>query len=228
MSLIYSTRRRRYTPYSTPSDGHMQRTLLPASNFVRALFFWDNVPAGSHKACRTADATHGYIAASCVQSLLGVVEAASAAGLWVVVTARAEYAAGQLPDGPNVFNNATLRAQYLAMWAFVAGQLADVQHVAAYEIMSEPRVKTVADAVVAAFMADGCKAVRAAVSCGVQQQPRDTAFFGWVVGWWQVHQVDPATPCMVGPAPYYKPWKLSSTYVLDDPNVIYTAGVRWL
>uniref|UniRef100_A0A7S2TUX8 Uncharacterized protein n=1 Tax=Lotharella oceanica TaxID=641309 RepID=A0A7S2TUX8_9EUKA len=63
--------------------------------------------------------------------------------------------------------------------------------------MSEPRVKNVDDQTVARFMAEGCAAVQ---------------------------QVDPATPCMVGPAPYYKPWKLNDAYFIDqpNPNIIYT------
>jgi len=34
----------------------------------------------------------------------------------VILTGRAEYAAGQLAPSPNVFQNLTLRVQYLAMW----------------------------------------------------------------------------------------------------------------
>ena len=37
-----------------------------------------------------------------------------------------------------------------------------------------------------------------------------------------VHEVDPATPCMVGPGPYYKLWRFAPTMLLNEKNVIYT------
>ena len=58
----------------------------------------------------------GYSKQSCIDDLEKVVLAATYAGLWVILTGRAEYAAGQLAPSPNVFQNLTLRVQYLAMW----------------------------------------------------------------------------------------------------------------
>lgn len=197
-----------YLPYtstlSNPAgghdDGHLTKQLLPGATVARLVgVFWWNYPAGVSKDCHTEDASQGYLKPSCLRDLDDAVNTATAAGLWVIVAGRAEYAAGQAPSTPpgDVFNNATLRSQYLAMWSFLAEHYKSFDRIAAYEIMSEPRVKTVADSVVASFMADGCAAV---------------------------HSVDAATPCMVGPAPFYKPWKLSSTYLVpNDTNVLYTA-----
>ena len=179
-------------------DGTLLHTLLPGATVVRVVgVFWDNwVGSGASKDCRTSDASQGYIKPSCVEQLDSIVRIAAARGIWVILTGRAEYAAGQDPSMPTVFNNATLRAQYYAMWQFLAEHYRDFDRIAAYEIMSEPRTKTDPDQTVADFMSGGCLAV---------------------------HKFDPATPCMVGPAPYYKPWKLSDTYILkDQPNTIYT------
>jgi hypothetical protein len=156
---------------------------------------WDNFPPGDTRDCRTDDANTGYINKTCIDDLEAKVRAATDAGLWTILTGRAEYAAGQSESYPNVFQNATLREQYLAMWKYVANHFKTFEKIGAYEIMSEPRVKNVDDRIVAGFMADGCAAVQS---------------------------IDPATPCIVGPAPFYKPWKLNDNYLISQPNIIYT------
>jgi len=185
-----------YLPIVSDNDGDLQKQLVPGSTVVRIVgIFWDNYLDDSVRDCRTDDAETGYIKQTCIDDLEKVVRTATNAGLWAILTGRAEYAAGQSASSPNVFQNKTLRDQYLAMWKYVANHFKTFDRIAAYEIMSEPRVKDVPDENVTLFMADGCK---------------------------KVHQVDPATPCMVGPAPYYKPWKLNDDSFIDQPNIIYT------
>ena len=68
--------------------------------------------------------------------------------------------------------------------------------VAGYEIMSEPRVEEneVDPEVVRDFFAEACRTV---------------------------HQADPATPCVVGPAPFYHAAHLDRVYLRSNTNVIY-------
>lgn len=61
--------------------------------------------------------------------------------------------------------------------AVVAARHRHLDRVAGYEIMSEPRTKTVAQRDVLEFMREGCEAIA---------------------------QSDPRALCVVGPAPYYK------------------------
>ena len=95
---------------------------------------------------------------------------ATEAGLWVILAARAKYAAGW--SGPDVWHSHEMRRQMLAMWAYVADRYKGVDRIAGYEIMSEPRTKTVSQARVRDFMRDGCEAV---------------------------HRSDPRSLCVVGP-----------------------------
>ena len=81
------------------------------------------------------------------------------------------------------------------MWRYVAKRYSTWEWVAGYEIMSEPRTKITSQEDVTAFYSDMCTAI---------------------------HEVDPATPCVVGPAPYYKIWQINESILLKDTNVIYT------
>lgn len=121
-------------------------------------------------------------------------KAAQRHGIWVIITARAAQAAG---DGyPNdVFHDKDLADQYATMWRYVAKRYSTWEWVAGYEIMSEPRTKITSQEDVTAFYSDMCTAI---------------------------HEVDPATPCVVGPAPYYKIWQINESILLKDTNVIYT------
>ena len=105
-----------------------------------------------------------------------LVTQASEAGLWVILAARAKYAAGW--SGPDVWHSHEMRRQMLAMWAFVADRYKGVERIAGYEIMSEPRTKTVAQAKVRDFMREGCEAV---------------------------HRSDPRALCVVGPRVSVRP-----------------------
>ena len=59
------------------------------------------------------------------------------AGLWVIVTVRAKYAAGYTwPKDPDVFHNAELKTRFYAMWRYVVRHLSTMDRIAGYEIMS--------------------------------------------------------------------------------------------
>eukprot|EP01084_Bolivina_argentea_P082941 150158_1 len=189
-----------YLPYVIDGDLEQMKSLLPAANAVRIIgIFWDNWVSGNavQKDCRTNNASHGYIKQSCIDEMYNAVKIATKDNkTWVFITGRAEYAAGQdYPTYPDVFHNDTLKEQYYSMWQYVANYFKDVDYIAAYEIMSEPRTKIVQQSVVRDFYAGACKLI---------------------------HTVDPYTPCMIGPAPFYKPWMLNESLLINDTNTIYT------
>ena len=66
---------------------------------------------------------------------------------------------------------------------------------AAYEIMAEPRTRIVNQTVVKNFYQDACA---------------------------EIHTIDGATPCMIGPAPFYNSWMLNESLMINDTNTIYT------
>ena len=152
---------------------HLRRA-LPAANCIRfvALLWKDSVKASDGLECSSNDASRGYLREDCVRYIDALVQQATDAGLWVILTARAKYAAGW--SGPDVWHDHTMRRQMLAMWEFVAARYRGVGRIAGYEIMSEPRTKTVPQSKVRDFMREGCEAV---------------------------HRADPAALCVVGPAP---------------------------
>ena len=146
--------------------------------------------------CGTEDATSGFLSAECLDAMDSLIRQATERGLWVIIAARAKYAAGwDWPAQPDVFHDASLRRKYYAMWSFVAARYSTWTRVAGYEIMSEPRSKVVPQAEVMGFMQGGCDAV---------------------------HAQDPRALCVVGPAPYYKVWELSDAVLLPRRNVLYT------
>jgi len=81
------------------------------------------------------------------------------------------------------------------MWKWLADRYKDWDWIAGYEIMSEPRTKITPDWQVAQFFSEAIAAIRTK---------------------------DKETPCVIGPAPYYKIWKLNKNYLMKDPKVIYT------
>ena len=91
---------------------------------------------------------------------------------------------------------AELRSRFLQVWRVVAQRYRKFEMVAGYEIMSEPRVEEneVDPEVVRDFFAEACRTV---------------------------HQADPATPCVVGPAPFYHAAHLDRVYLRSNTNVIY-------
>ena len=146
--------------------------------------------------CGTEDEATGFLSAACLDAMDSLIRQATERGLWVIIAARAKYAAGwDWPAQPDVFHDASLRRKYYAMWTFVAARYSTWARIAGYEIMSEPRTKVVPQAEVMEFMQGGCDAV---------------------------HAQDPRALCVVGPAPYYKAWELSDALLLPRRNVLYT------
>ena len=174
---------------------HLRRA-LPAANCVRfvGLLWKDSIKASDGLECFVNDASKGYLEDECVRYIDAMVKQATDAGLWVILAARAKYAAGW--SGPDVWHSATMRRQMLAMWSFVARRYKDIDRIAGYEIMSEPRTKTVAQARERDFMREGCEAV---------------------------HAADPGALCVVGPRQYYKLWELNDDVLRPpDSSTLYT------
>ena len=93
-----------------------------------------------------------------------------------------------------------MRAQIFTMWCFLAARYASFDRIAAYEILSEPRMVPPGEPLgpsLADFYEEGCAAV---------------------------HSQDPRTPCLVGPAKIYDIYNVTAGMpLLKNPNVIYTA-----
>ena len=84
-------------PIASDTAGHFQKRLVPGSTSVRTVgIVWDTFTEGMVSDCRTDDAETGYVKQSCIDDLEKVILTATCAGLWVILTGRAEYAAGQL------------------------------------------------------------------------------------------------------------------------------------
>ena len=182
-----------WAEYFQAEDGLALKTELPGVNLVRLVgILWDN--GNPRHDCRTGDQEQGYLAERCVRDLDDAIKAAQMNNIWVIITCRAADAAG---DGypQDVFHDSDLRDQYELMWRWVAERYRTWEWIAGYEIMSEPRTKNTPQQEVTAFYSQLCNAV---------------------------HELDPATPCVVGPAPFYKVWQLDEGVLLDNDNVIYT------
>ena len=163
---------------------HLRRS-LPAANVVRLVgILWkDSVKRSDGLECSSDDASRGYLDARCLRFLDALVQQLTEAGFWVILTARSKYAAGwDLEVAPDVFHSIALRDRMYRMWRFVAERYKWTDRIAGYEIMSEPRTKTVSQTGVRDFYRGGCDAV---------------------------HRADPDALCVVGPRPFYKLWELS-------------------
>ena len=176
---------------------HLRRS-VPAANTVRfvGLLWKDSIMESDGLECYDGDASRGYLSAECVRYIDALITQATDAGLWVIIAARAKYAAGWGLGQPDVWGDPTLRAQMVAMWRWIAHRYKNVDRIAGYEIMSEPRNKGVSQSAVTQFMREGCEAV---------------------------HSADPRSLCVVGPRPYYKLWELSDEVLQPrGSNTLYT------
>ena len=174
---------------------HLRRS-LPAANAVRfvGLLWHDSVKASDGLECSTADASKGHLDPICLQYIDALIQQCVDAGLWVIIAARAKYAAGW--SGPDVWSDHTLRRQMIVMWRFIAERYKHTPRIAGYEIMSEPRNKNIGQSAVTQFMREGCEAI---------------------------HAADPRSLCVVGPRPYYKLWELSDQVLQPaGSNTLYT------
>eukprot|EP01051_Picozoa_sp_SAG22_P035438 SAG22_NODE_16633_length_321_cov_0.693694_1_plen_101_part_10 len=99
---------------------------------------WDNSKGASDCMSTTGPP---FFKPSCFGRLDKAVKAATDAKVWVVLSARCEYAAGQdyqTDPTSDVFHNGTLRAMLFGAWREVAAHYASWDYIAAFEVMSEP------------------------------------------------------------------------------------------
>ena len=177
---------------------HLRRS-LPAANAVRlvGLLWKDSIKRSDGVECSTEDAARGYLDPTCMRYLDALVRQLTEAGFWVILTARAKYAAGWDPEAaPDIFESIALRRKMYRMWRFVAERYKWTDRIAGYEIMSEPRTRTVSQIGVRDAMRGGCESV---------------------------HRADPRVLCVVGPRPFYKLWELSEAVLQPKrSNTLYT------
>ena len=182
-------------------DIRLLRQHLPSANLVRfvGVLWKDSLPEKASVdglECSTDDVSTGFLHPRCLDAMDSFVREATSAGLWVILAARAKYAAGWgYPAVPDAFHDAGVREQFLQMWAFLSRRYRGYDRIAGYEIMSEPRTKVVPQKEVMELMQAGCDVV---------------------------HRADPNALCVVGPAPYYKAWNFDEGVLLNRPNVLYT------
>jgi hypothetical protein len=120
------------------------RATLPSANLVRfvGVLWKDSIKESDGLECSTDDPSLGYLDAECLRYMDELIEQITGAGLFLILTARAKYAAGwSWPEQPDVWHDAGLRRRYYSMWAFVSRRYASWDRVVGYEIMSEPRSK---------------------------------------------------------------------------------------
>lgn len=152
-----------------PDPGAEMRTLAPGANVARLVgVLWGNaLPLGERhpdRDCMTTEPPH-FFDDECFSTLDPLVRSATDAGLWVILAVRGEYVAGQnyeADPGSCVFRNGTLRSMAYAMWRHVAAHYRSFDRIAAYELLSEPRDKTVGSAAVRGFYEGACATAHSA------------------------------------------------------------------
>lgn len=177
-------------------------TLLPGTNLARLVMaHWNDEPTSMDPSkgmdCYDpAGVSTGFVTQKCLDQFDTLLQwAAGEAGMWVIITARASLAAGDGADGKTVWTNSTLRSEMVAMWRYLAWRYKDVDGVAGFEVMSEPRTDD-ADQV-HAFHGDACAAV-------------------WAE--------DPRAICFVGPGAFYNRFNLGQEYVVEGGPVVYAVN----
>ena len=134
--------------------------LLPGTNLLRLVMLrWDDKPTraknGDENDCSAGHIHTGRsISKRCIEQFKTVLRWCEAKGVWAVVTARASMAAGEVvsgyPENENLFEDQQLRNQFIRMWTNVVENIKDLNNIAAYEILSEPRVRC---------LFEGCRSV---------------------------------------------------------------------
>ena len=119
----------------------------------------DGTTESGHDCYRSDGAATGYLTAACLAQFDAVLNwVTQEADMWATVTMRSALAAGDGGDGHTVFTNATLRAEMIEMWRYLAKRYYGLGGVAGYEVMSEPRWDG-SDEEVHRFHVDACAAV---------------------------------------------------------------------
>lgn len=176
--------------------------LLPGTNLARlVMVHWNDEPTSLHPekgmdCYDPAAESTGFLTQRCLSQFDAIVNwAARKAGMWVIVTARASLAAGDGDEGRTVWSNATLRGQMVAMWRYLAYHYKDVDNIAGFEVMSEPRTDSFDE--VHAFHVDACSAI-------------------WAE--------DAKAICFVGPGAFYDRYNLRPEYVVAGGPVVYAVN----
>ena len=131
---------------------------------------------------------------SCFATIDKRIKRASDAGVWSILACRSSYGAGWGDE--NLFNSDSLRQKFMVMWQHLVQRYKSWDMIAAYEVLSEPRVDKSQAAAVNKFYYEACT---------------------------NVQKLDPDTPCMIGPTSYYHIFAMNdSAYVKGLENVIYT------
>jgi len=78
------------------NDVSTLRRALPGANLVRfvALLWHDSVKESDGMECSTEDEATGFLSAACLDAMDSLIRQATERGLWVIIAARAKYAAG--------------------------------------------------------------------------------------------------------------------------------------
>jgi hypothetical protein len=144
---------------------HLRRA-VPAANAIRfvGLLWNDAIKESDGLECSTDDPATGYLdEQACMTFVDALVKQATEAGFWIILAARATYAAGWNPEeaSSDVWNDLELRERMYAMWRTVARRYKWTDRIAGYEIMSEPRTKSESQASVRDFLRGGCEVIHA-------------------------------------------------------------------
>jgi len=138
----------------------------------------------------------GHIDPAGLAQLDNTVRWATQAGLWVVLFAGSDLGAGD--SDQNYWTNPALKKEFFETWAFLAKHYASTDHIAAFELLSEPHPKSpVTGDQIRAFYDEAIAAVRA---------------------------VDPTTPLVVGGNDHYDIGELQAALTHADPQIVYAAN----
>ena len=107
------------------TDVSTLRAAVPSANLVRfvGVLWHDSIKPSDGIECSSPNAATGYLNATCLHYMDELIGQATSAGLYVLLCARAKYAAGwSFPEQADVFHDAALRTQYYEMWRFLAAR----------------------------------------------------------------------------------------------------------
>lgn len=157
---------------------------------------WMDDVTSENADCYDASA-NDFLRPACLEMFDEVVQwATGELGVWVIITARSALAAGDGGPGRTIFDNATLRSHWVAMWSALARRYAETDRIAGFEVMSEPRTYAPASQVHA-----------------TQQLACSAIFEG-----------NPGALCIVGAARFYDRFNLNASYLIKGGPAMYAAN----
>ena len=129
--------------------------------------------------------------------LRDTIQEATDAGMWVVLMVDSNYGQGAEMRPNNFWTNTCMEQRFELLWTLLATKYRSVPHIAAYEILAEPKP-------------DGFDG----------RQVREM-YEKWIG---VIRQVDHNTPVIVGPTNDYDLSRLDEAYTMVDNKVIYTGN----